>query len=181
MAFGGAASAPPRALGIATCVTGVAEGFAGDRSSRGRGRARDEEEKERARVQGSSLPILSRAANLSRRCPIRRLPDYPGRTVFDLPSTPDGISSTVRPRAATRRRLPADIVGATMPFLLPSTSSSPILRRTCCWMSAVVCLLGFRARAPRHRRGADRRPHQACVCPATITPRRGTCAGSSGA
>jgi len=82
LAFGGVASAPPRALGIATCVTGVAEGFAGDRSSRGRGRARDEEEKERARVQGSSLPILSRVANLSRRCPIRRLPDYPGRTVF---------------------------------------------------------------------------------------------------
>lgn len=92
-----------RALDIATCITRVAEGFAGDRSSRGRGRARDEEEKERARVQGSSLPILSRAANRSRRCSIRWLPDYPGRTVFDLPSTPDCITVRPLPLAAGRR------------------------------------------------------------------------------
>ena len=38
-----------RALDIATCITRVAEGFAGDRSSRGRGRAREEEEKKRSK------------------------------------------------------------------------------------------------------------------------------------
>ena len=81
------------------------------------------------KVQGSSLPTLPYAANRSRIYPIRRLPDHPGWTVFDLPSTPDCIT-------VHRRRPPTDMVGAAASFLLPSTSSSPILRRTCCWMSA---------------------------------------------
>ena len=55
------------------------------------------------KVQGSSLPTLPYAANRSRIYPIRRLPDHPGWTVFDLPSTPDCITVRPLPLAAGRR------------------------------------------------------------------------------
>ena len=140
--------------------------------------------------QGSSLPILSFAANLSRRFPIQRLPDYPGWTVFDLPSTPlVCVGRAASLPLATARRLTSS-AQPRAPLLLPSTSISPILRRTCCWMSARgarssacsaselgrlsppptapcrrggVCLLSYLY-------GATTPPGS---CPATITPRRG--------
>ena len=111
MALGSRGSAPPRALTISTHATGIVDGGGG----RPGGASRAEEE------------------DLSRKCPIRWLPENPGWTVFHLPSTPDGISNTVRPRAgpplATAHS--ADIVGATTPSF-PSTSSSPSSRRTFC-------------------------------------------------
>ena len=90
---------------------------------------------------------------------------------------------------ATARRLTSS-AQPRAPLLLPSTSISPILRRTCCWMSARgarssacsaselgrlsppptapcrrggVCLLSYLY-------GATTPPGS---CPATITPRRG--------
>ena len=121
MALGSRGSAPPRALTISTHATGIVDGGGG----RPGGASRAEEE------------------DLSRKCPIRWLPESPGWTVFHLPSTPDGISNTVRPRASPPLAAahPADIVGATTPSFPPPRAAQAQGERSAA--TALAIMQGF--------------------------------------
>ena len=161
--------------GLHLRTTGFAEGNGELESSR--------------KKKGVSVGYINRR-NLGRTCPIRRLLENPGRTVFHLPSTRTASEIPSTPsvgRAATRQPpptgQPADIVGATTPPCWPQPGTPTpwvnVPLRTRAGARSPACWFAAQRRRDRRDRAWPRASMVAAAAttrlPSELRPKKARC------